>query len=63
MVRINIEIPDDAHARLRMLASAEGKGFYEWVKQDLIQTCPDEETLLEMLRDIRGYREKRDSEH
>lgn len=29
MVRINIDIPDDAHARLKMLASAEGKGFYE----------------------------------
>jgi len=39
-----------------MRASAEGKGFYEWLKQDLIQTCPDEETLLDMLRDIREDR-------
>ena len=53
MVRINIEIPDEVHARLRMIASAEGKGFYEWLKDDLTQTCPDEQTLLEMLRDIR----------
>jgi hypothetical protein len=58
MVRINIEIPDDVHARLKMLASAEGKGFYEWLKEDLTQTCPDERTLLEMLRDIRADREK-----
>jgi hypothetical protein len=56
MVRINIEIPDDVHARLKMIASAEGKGFYEWLKQDLIESCPDEETLLEMLRDIRNDR-------
>jgi hypothetical protein len=53
MVRINIEIPDEVHARLKMLASAEGKGFYEWLKEDLTRTCPDERTLLEMLRDIR----------
>ncbi len=53
MVRINIEIPDDLHSRLRMLAAAEGKGFYEWLKEDLTQSCPDEGTLLEMLRDIR----------
>ena len=53
MVRINIEIPDEVHARLKMIASAEGKGFYEWLKQDLIQTCPDEQTLLQMLKDIR----------
>jgi hypothetical protein len=63
LARINIEIPDDVHARLKMLASAEGMGFYEWLKEDLARTCPDEQTLLEMLRDIRGYREKRDSEH
>jgi hypothetical protein len=53
MVRINIDIPDEVHARLKMIASAEGKGFYEWLKEDLTQTCPDEQTLLEMLRDIR----------
>lgn len=58
MARISIEIPDDVHARLKMLASAEGKGFYEWLKQDLIQTCPDERTLLEMLEDIRADRGK-----
>jgi hypothetical protein len=58
MVRINIEIPDDAHARLKMLASAEGMQFYEWLKDVLIQTCPDERTLLEILRDIRADREK-----
>jgi hypothetical protein len=57
MVRINLEIPDDVHARLKMLASAEGKGFYEWVKEELCQTCPDEGTLLEMLSDIRKDRE------
>jgi hypothetical protein len=53
MGRINIEIPEDVHARLKMIAAAEGKGFYEWLKQDLIQTCPDEQTLLQMLKDIR----------
>jgi hypothetical protein len=53
MARINIDIPDDVHARWKMIASAEGKGFYEWLKEDLAQTCPDEETLLLMLRDIR----------
>lgn len=63
MGRINIEIPEDVHARLKMIAAAEGKGFYEWLKQDLIQTCPDEQTLLDMLRGIRKDREKRDSEH
>jgi len=36
-----------------MLASAEGKGFYEWLKDELTHSCPDEQTLLEMLRDIR----------
>ena len=56
MKRINIEIPDDVHARLKMLASAEGKGFYEWLKDDLTQICPDERTLLEMLQDIRNDR-------
>ena len=56
MARINIEIPDDVHARLKMLASAEGKGFYEWLKEDLCQTCPDEQTLIEMLADIRRGR-------
>jgi len=58
MVRINIEIPDDVHARLKMLASAEGKGFYEWLKEDLAGICPDERTLLEMLRDMHECREK-----
>jgi len=58
MVRINIEIPDEVHARLKMIAAAEGKGFYEWLKDDLTRTCPDEQTLLEMLRDIRADREK-----
>ena len=53
MVRINIENPDDVHARLKMLASAEGKGFYEWLKDELVSTCPDERCLLEMLKDIR----------
>ena len=58
MVRINIEIPDDVHARLKIIASAEGKGFYEWLKEDICQTCPDEQTLFEMLRDIRVDRSK-----
>jgi hypothetical protein len=62
MVRINIEIPEEVHARLKMIASAEGKGFYEWLKQDLIQTCPDEQTLLLMLGDIRKDRAKQGSE-
>jgi len=56
MARINIDIPDDVHARLKMIASAEGKGFYEWLKEDLCQTCPNEQTLIEMLRDIRKDR-------
>jgi len=25
----------------------------QWLKDDLTQTCPDEQTLLEILRDIR----------
>jgi hypothetical protein len=58
MVRINLEIPGDVHARLKMLASAEGKGFYEWLKEDLTRTCPDEQTLPDMLRDIRADHEK-----
>jgi hypothetical protein len=29
-------------------------GFYEWLKDVLVQTCPDERTLLEMLEDIRA---------
>jgi hypothetical protein len=58
MVRINIEIPDDVHARLKMLASAEGKGFYEWLKDELTHSCPDEQTPLEMLRGIRSNREQ-----
>jgi hypothetical protein len=62
MVRINIEIPDDVHARLKMIAAAEGKGFYEWLKQDLCQTCPDEQTLLQMLQDIRKDRVARQRE-
>jgi hypothetical protein len=62
MVRINIEIPDDVHARLKMIAAAEGKGFYEWLKRDLIQACPDEETLLEILRATREDRAKQRSE-
>jgi predicted DNA binding CopG/RHH family protein len=53
MVRINMEIPDEVHARLKMLASAEGLGFYEWVKELLVGACPDEQTLIEILRDIR----------
>lgn len=56
MARINIEIPDDVHARLKMIAAAEGKGFYEWLKDDLTRICPDEQTLLLMLRDIREDR-------
>jgi hypothetical protein len=39
-----------------MIAAAEGKGFYEWLKDDLTQTCPDEQTLLEILTDIRKGR-------
>lgn len=58
MVRINIEIPDEVHARLKMIAAAEGKGFYEWLKEDLAQTCPDEQTLVDMIKDIREYRDK-----
>jgi hypothetical protein len=54
MVRINIEIPDDVHARLKMIAAAESKGFYEWLKDVLVRTCPDERTLREMLEDIRA---------
>jgi len=53
MARINIEVPGEVHARLKMIAASEGKGFYEWLKDDLTQTCPDERTLLEMLGDIR----------
>ncbi len=60
MARINIEIPDDVHARLKMIAAAEGKGFYEWLKEDLTQTCPDEQTLLQILEDIRKDRSKND---
>jgi hypothetical protein len=56
MVRINVEIPDDVHARLKTLASAESKGFYEWLKDDLVSTCPDEQTLVQMLHDIRRDR-------
>jgi hypothetical protein len=56
MARINIEIPHDVHARLKMLAAAGGKGFYEWLKEDLCQTCPDDATLLDMLKDIRRDR-------
>jgi hypothetical protein len=56
MGRINIDIPDEVHARLKMIAAAEGKGFYEWLKEDLIQTCPDERTLLQMLEGIRKDR-------
>ena len=62
MVRINIEIPDEVHARLKMIASAEGKGFYEWLKDDLTRACPDEQTLLLMLRDIREDSAKQRSE-
>jgi len=62
MGRINIDIPDQVHARLKMIAAAEGKGFYEWLKDDLTQTCPDERTLLEMLRDIRRDSGKQGSE-
>jgi hypothetical protein len=53
VARINIDIPDDVHARLKMIAAAEGKGFYEWLKYDLTQICPDEETLHQTLMDIR----------
>ena len=56
MGTISIDIPDEVHARLKMIASAEGKGFYEWLKEELAQTCPDEQTLLEMLKDIRNDR-------
>ena len=56
MGRINLEIPDDLHQRLRMIASGQGKGFYEWLKEDLTASCPDERTLLEILEDIRRER-------
>jgi hypothetical protein len=56
MARINVEIPDDVHARLKTLASAEGNGFYEWFKDELTRSSPDERTLFEMLRDIRSNR-------
>lgn len=46
----------------KLSAAAEGKGFYEWLKRDLIQGCPDEETLLEILRAIREDRAKQGSE-
>ena len=62
MVRINIDIPDEVHARLKMIAAAGCKGFYEWLKEDLCQTCPDERTLLEMLRDIRMDRAEQANE-
>jgi hypothetical protein len=62
MVRINIDIPDEIHARLKMIAAAEGRGFYEWLKDELISTCPDERTLLEMLRDIRKDRANQTSQ-
>jgi len=58
MARINIEIPDDVHARLKMIAAAEGMGFYEWLKDDLTRICPDERTLFEMLRDVRNDSKK-----
>jgi hypothetical protein len=53
MTRINIDIPDDVHARLKLIASAEGKGFYQWLKDYLVLACPDEQTLLDNLADIR----------
>jgi len=56
--RINIEIPDEVHARLKVIATAEGKGFYERLKEDLTASCPDERTLLEMPRDIGKDREE-----
>jgi len=37
MARINIDIPDDVHARLKMIASAEGKGFYEHTSADVVR--------------------------
>jgi hypothetical protein len=58
MGRINIEIPDEIHERLKMIASAEGKGFYEWLKNELVSACPDERTLLEMLKDIRDSKQQ-----
>jgi len=39
-----------------MIASARGRGFYEWLKEDLTASCPDERTLPEMLEDIRKDR-------
>jgi len=62
MKRINIEIPDEVHARLKMIASAEGKGFYEWLKDELTSSCPDERTLMEMLRDIRRASDRNPSQ-
>ena len=45
-----------------MIASAEGKGFYKWLKDDLMMSCHDEETLFVMLKDIREERTKQESE-
>ena len=40
-----------------MLAQDEGKGFCEWLKDELTHSCPEEQTLLQMLEDVRreGY--------
>ena len=54
--------PDDIHEGSKMIASAEGKGFYKWLKDDLMMSCHDEETLFVMLKDIREERTKQESE-
>jgi hypothetical protein len=40
-----------------MLAQDEGKGFCEWLKDEVTHSCPEEQTLLQMLEDVRreGY--------
>jgi len=48
------KIPDEVDERPKMIASAQGKGFYEWLKKDLTASCLDERTLLQMLDDIRN---------
>jgi len=54
MVQILFSISKDPATGLPLLI----KGFYEWLKQELGQTCPDEQTLPLMLRDIRNERAK-----
>ena len=48
-----IDRPPDLFLLAFLIAAAEGKGFYEWLKDELTHSCPDEETLLQMLVDVR----------